>query len=106
MTLMDALRMIPMSPMSRALALVIALMLAFACLADVAHAVGGEPDGCPQVKLEGQRSPGSFVDTAVLPSRFQPGEPAMLTRIVHADTSITASLVFARRAAPRAPPIA
>jgi len=97
---------IPVSAMSRVLALAAALMLTFACLADVAHAVGGEADGCPQGKLESQRSPASPVDSAVLPDRFEPGESTMLARVVPPDRSITAPSVLTRRSAPRAPPIA
>ncbi len=84
----------------------VALLLALACLSDVAHTAGNEPDGCAQVKLEGPRALDSFVDAAVLPTRFEPGEPAMLTRVVRARTSTAASCVFTKRAGPRAPPIA
>ncbi len=102
----SALRVVPMPPMSRALALAIALILAFACLADVAQALGGEADGCPQAKVESQGSSVPPVDFAVLPARFDLGEPALLARVVSADRSIAAPSVFARRSAPRAPPTA
>jgi hypothetical protein len=106
MTLMGTLRTIATSPMSRAVALAIALMLAFACVAAVAHAAGDRPAGCPQIKLEGRWSPAPFVDAAVLPGRFDPGEPAMLARVVHADNPISPPSVSSSRAAPRAPPTA
>lgn len=107
MTPIDHLRIIPMSQMARVLVLAIALMLAFACLPDVAHAVGDAPDGCPQqVKLEGQRSPASFVVAAVMPGRFELGEPSPLARVVSGDNVVTPPSVFSSSATPRAPPIA
>jgi hypothetical protein len=106
MTPIGALRITPRSQMARALALTIALMLAFACLADVALGVGDEPDGCPQVKLEGQRLPASFVVAAVIPGRVELGEPPLLARVVHGDNSSTPPSVFSSRATPRAPPAA
>jgi hypothetical protein len=97
---------IPMSAMSRVLVLSAVVMLALACLADVAHAVGADANGCPQAKLDNQRSPAPFVDAAVLPDRVEPPDPAMPVGVVLADGSLTAPPVFARRAASRAPPIA
>lgn len=101
---------LPMSAMSRLFALAAALMVTFACLADVAHAVGGEADGCPQgkleSKLESQPSPVSSGDSAILPVRFEPDMAPMLDRVVDVGRGITTSFVFARPAAPRAPPIA
>ena len=47
MTPIGALRITPMPQMAGALALAIALVLAFACLPDLAHAVGDESNGCP-----------------------------------------------------------
>lgn len=91
----------------RFLVLVAAFALAFACLADVAHAGDGEGDGCPQGKLEAQRSPLSL-DSAVIPDRVEvePDEPTALAAGVHADGSVAAPAVVARRSAPRAPPFA
>lgn len=106
MNLVGAFRLILTSPISRAVALAVALMLAFACLADAAHAVGGDPDGCEPTKLEAKRSLASFVDFAVLPSRFEPTEPAMLASVVDAGRSSITSFVFARHGAPRGPPVA
>lgn len=87
----------------RLLALVAAL--AFACLADVAHAASGAADGCPQGKLESQRASVS-VDSAVLPDRLEPDGPTALAGVVHADGSVAALPVVARRSAARAPPLA
>jgi hypothetical protein len=98
-------RAIRMSAMPRTFALVAALVLASACLADVAHAAA-EAGGCPQVKLEGQRSPASAVDSAVVPDRFAPREPTMVGRVAFPASSLTPPPVIARRAAPRAPPLA
>jgi hypothetical protein len=94
------------SPTSRVFALAGALMLAFACLADVAHAASGAADACPQGKLESQQSPLASVDSAILPDRFEPGPAPMLARVVDPNCVITTSFVLARPAAPRAPPIA
>jgi len=106
MTSIDHLRIISKSPMARVLVLAIALMLAFACLPDVAHAVGDAPDGCPQVKLEGQWSPASFVVAAVMSGRFELGEPSPLARVVYGDNVVTPPSVSSSRPTPRAPPTA
>lgn len=96
---------IPMPEMCRLLVLVAVFALAFACVADVAHAASGAADGCPQGKLESQRASVS-VDSAVLPDRVEPDEPTALAGVVHADGSVAAPAVVSRRSAPRAPPLA
>ncbi len=95
----------PMSATSRVVVFYAVVMLALACLADVAHA-SGAAGGCPQGKLEAKQSPSSFVDAAVVAVRYELREPAVLARVVMAERSIAAQPVFARRSAPRAPPIA
>lgn len=86
--------------------LAVGLVLAFACQPGVAHAVGDQPDGCPQIKLEGQRLPASFAEAAITPARLSLDEPTLLARFVPPDGWIAPPPVVSHRASPRAPPTA
>jgi hypothetical protein len=91
--------------MCRLFALAAAFMLAFACLADVAHAASGTEDGCPQARLESQRASVS-ADSVILPDRVEPDEPTALAGVVPADGAVRGPIVVGRPFAPRAPPLA
>ena len=106
MTLAGSRRALLRSPLSQAVMLAAALMLTLACLADLAHAVGGAADGCPEGKLERPRSPVVSADSAVLPDTIGFPCASMAGRVRDTGPVVTTSLVLARPAPPRAPPIA
>jgi hypothetical protein len=106
---MIAARPLPVSRTSqtaRALSLVVALVLGFVCLPGIVHGTGDPSDGCPQIKLEGQRLSTSLSGAASPPARLFLGEPPALAWGLHADRLVTPSSVVSRRASPRAPPTA
>lgn len=94
------------SPMWRALAVVATLMVAFACVADVAHTAGGDTGDCPQGKLETQRLSPASGEVAVLPERFAAVDATELAGLIEAETLPTARSILVRRSPPRAPPLA
>jgi len=106
MTSIGALRIAPTSRTARVFALAAGLVLVFVCLPGVAHTVGDQSDGCPQVKLEGHRLHALFADAAITAARLSLGEPTLLGRVVHPDSWVAPPPVVSRRASPRAPPTA
>lgn len=106
MTLTGMRRALLTSPRCRVVTLAAALLLTFVCLADLAHAAGGAADGCPEGKLESQRSPIVSVDSAVVPDRIESPRTSIVSRVRDTVPVFTTPFVLARPAAPRAPPIA
>jgi hypothetical protein len=106
MSLTGMRRALLTSPLSRVVTLAAALLLAFVCVADLAHAAGSAADGCPEGKLESQRPPVISVDSAVLPDRIESPRPSIVGRVRDTGPVVTTSFVLTRPAAPRAPPTA
>jgi len=106
MSHVGALPITPVSWAARAVALAVGLAVAFVCLPGVAHAVTDQPDGCPQIKLEGQRLHASFADAAIEPVQFSLGEPPILAWVSHPHGQVVPPSVVSRLASPRAPPTA
>jgi len=94
------------SRLSRAAALALALVLVVACAPDIAHALGGDRDGCALARSDSSRPPVAFVDLAALPvSGFWTGGPMLAQERVPDRPSLRTVPALAEPRAPRAPPL-
>lgn len=105
MSMPDVTRRNRTSRLSGAAALALALVLIVGCAPDMAHALGGDRDGCALARSDGSRTPVAFVDLAALPvSGFGAAEPMLGRQCIADRPSVRTLAALAEPRAPRAPP--
>lgn len=94
------------SSLARFVALTVMVLIAFACLTDLAGAAHAASCDCPEGTLKDQHAPAISFESAVLPERIEALRASNVGRVRDTTPVVATPFVLARPASPRAPPIA